>query len=159
MVDKAKMQIARRQMAKIPVMYEQLMKMHPDGLPSLGMVARFDRIGGSTGRASSIVENIAMKDLALSDAQKELLSWLDAVTCVFSRLMDGTGKNGPKATHDKMLANVLKGRVFDSMTHENIKRMHFRQGISVQYVQKLYDDCVELVAIEAEKQGLYKASA
>lgn len=158
-MDRVKMHIAKKQMLRIPVVYEQLMRLHPDGMPSLGMVAVYDRIGGRSGRNTSIVENVAMKDLSLTETQKELLSWLDAVNQVYSMLVDGTGKNGPKAVHDKMLANVLRCRVYTPMTFDRIRQLHFRQGISVQYVQKLYDDCVELVAIEAEKRGLYKASA
>ena len=151
--------IARRFMARIPVMYEQLMRMHPDGLPSLGLVARWDRVGGFSGNISSTTENVAMKSLTLNEMQKEMMAWLDAVYAVFFRLIDATGKNGPKAAHDKLLANVLKGRVFDSMTSEQIKMMHFRKHVSSQYVSKLYSDCVELVAKEAEKRGLFKYSA
>lgn len=158
-MDKAKVAIAKKQMARIPVMYEQLMRMHPDGLPSLGMVARYDRIGSGSVSNSSTVESVAMKDLTLTEAQREMIHWLDCVTDVHTKLIETKGKNGPKQTHEKLLANVLKGRVFDSMTFGKIKQLYFRENISEQYVRKLYDDCVEKVAVEAEKRGLYKASA
>ena len=151
--------IARRFMARIPVMYEQLMRMHPDGLPSLGLVARWDRVGGFTGTVTSITENTAMKALTLDETQKEMLAWLNAVYAVYFRLIDTAGKNGPKATHDKILANVLNGRVFLAKPTSEIKKMHFRKSVSDQYVNKLYSDCVDLVAEEAEKRGLYKHSA
>lgn len=154
-----KIRIARRWMARIPVMYEQLMRMHPDGLPSLGLTARWDRVGGFTGTATSLVESVAMKSLGLSEEQQTMLAWFNAVYAVFFKLIDTTGKNGPKAAHDKVLANVLKGRVFESKTTAEIKMMHFRKQVSDQYVNKLYADCAELVAAEAEKRGLYKSLA
>lgn len=152
-----KILVAKRQLARIPVMYEQLLRMHPDGMPSLGMVARWDRVGGSSGSVSSITETTAMKNLTLSDTQKEMIRWMDAVYAVFFRLMDSKGKNGPKSMHDKMLAAVLSSRVFDGLSFEKIRDAHFRHQISPQYVQKLYEKTVEMVAQEAEGRGLYKA--
>lgn len=151
-----KIAIARRQMDKIPLMYDRLMRMHPDGMPSIGLVARFDKNGGGSGRTGSLVETVAMRSLNLSDAQKLLIEWMDVVTDVYSGLITSNGKNGIKLQHDRKLGAVLKGKVFDGLTFERIKEDHFRQQVSNQYVQKLYGDVVELVAQEAERRGLYR---
>lgn len=149
-----KLKHTKRQMARIPVMYEQLMRLHPDGMPSLGLVARWDRVGGGGGSGGSIVETVAMKNLSLTDTQREMLRWLDAVVAVYNGLNNDAGKNSTKKTHDRILAIVLKGRVFEGMSFEKIRENSFRPQISLQYIQKLYDQCVARVAQEAEKRGL-----
>ena len=151
-----KLAYAKRQLARIPVMYVQLMRMHPDGMPSLGMVARFDRVGGGSGRGGSIVETVAMKNLTLTEAQQDMLKWVDTAQAVYCKLLDESGKTGPKRTHDKQLAAILNDRVFNGLNFSQIRDYHFRPQISVQYVQKLYEECVKLVAQEAERRGLYK---
>lgn len=152
-----KLKIARRHMAKIPVIYEQLMRMHPDGIPSLGMVTKYDRVGGRGSGGGSITESVAMKNLAITDAQREMLRWLDATYNVYFRLMDRTGKSAIKAQHDRKLAAVLEGRIYKGENIETIRDKHFRAQTCVQYVSKLYSDIVEQVAEEAEKMGLYRA--
>ena len=152
-----KIKYVRRMMARIPVMYEQLMRLHPDGMPSLGLVARFDRVGGSGGGFSSITESIAMKGMALTEMQQEMLKWLDAVYAVYFRLIDAEGKNAPRVQHERKLGVVLKERVFEGKSMDSIRDVHFRSQVSVQYVSKLYGDVVEMVVKEAEKRGLLKA--
>ena len=147
---------ARRWLEKIPVMYEQLMRMHPDGMPSLGMVARWDRIGGFSSNASSITETVAMMNLSITDAQREMLGWLDSAYDVFFRLNDATRKSPAKLQHDRKLAVVLDGKVFKGQDYETIRDMHFRSQVSPQYVRKLFADVVNMVAAAAEKRGLYK---
>ena len=151
-----KVVIAKRKLEQIPVMYEQLMRMHPDGMPSLGMVARWDRVGGFSGGFSSITESNAMKALTLNEAQKEMLKWVDSAYAVFFKLLDETGKNGPKRLHDRVMAAVLNNRVFDGWSFEQIRDAHFRPQVSLQYVRRVYDQCVELIAQEADRRGLFK---
>lgn len=147
---------AKRWLARIPVMYEQLMRMHPDGMPSLGMVARWDRIGGFSGNVTSITETAAMKNLMITDAQREMLGWLDSAYDVFFRLNDATGKSPVKLQHDRKLAMILNGKVFKGQNCKTIRDMHFRSQVSPQYVRKLYADVVNMVVAAAEKRGLYK---
>lgn len=153
-----KLKTARRQMARIPVMYEQLMRMHPDGMPSIGMVAKYDRIGGRGSGGASLTETTAMRNLAITDAQKEMLDWLDAVYAVYFGLNDPEGKNAIRVQHDRKLAVILKMRVFEGANYDAIRDLHFRSQTSVQYVRKLYGDVVELVAREAERRGLYRTT-
>lgn len=151
-----KVRIAKRFMDKIPLVYEKLLKLHPDGMPSIGMVARYDRVGSGGGSVSSITETTAMRSLALTEAQRQLMDWFDAVYEVYFKLFDKTGKSPVKAQHDRKLAVVLKGRVFDDRPFKDIKDMHFREQVSVQYVQNLYKETVWMVAEEADRRGLYK---
>ena len=151
-----KFNIAKRKLAKIPEVYEQLMRLHPDGMPSLGMVARWDRVGGFSGGCGSITETTAMKGLTLNEEQQEMLKWVDAAYAVFFQLLDEADKNGPKRLHDRVMASVLNKRVFDGWKFEDIKTAYFRPQISVQYVRRVYDQCVELIVQEADRQGLFK---
>lgn len=149
------MEITRRWMARLPVMYEQLMRIHPDGMPSLGMVSRWDRVGGFTSKITKPTEQAAMKALNLRDDQKEMLSWLDCVYDVFFRLLERGNKSNPKFQHDHKVAKTIQGHVFEGLKIEQLQEKYF-YGQSQSYIRSLYNDAVAMVAKEAERRNLIR---
>ena len=69
------------------------------------------------------------------------------------------GKNSIKRQRELKLANILRSKVFDGAEMSYIRKAYFRDGVSVQYVHRVYDSIVEMVAEEALRRGLLEQTS
>lgn len=158
-MDKEIMAKTRRNLERIRILYKKLADNHPDELPSIGIVSRWGGVGSGKGGNRSITEIVAMQRLTLTEEQERLIAWVDAIRAVCDRLSSKEGKNSIKRQRELKLANILRSKVFDGAEMSYIRKAYFRDGVSVQYVHRVYDSIVEMVAEEALRRGLLEQTS
>lgn len=150
----------RRQMEMAAMNYKQIVQTYPDISPSVGAVAKWDRIGGFSTNVSRPTEQAAMRTALMSETMRYKMAWLDAIYEAFFALIDMTGKGVTRANHDRKVAEVLKMSVFEGRNQASISDfIKTPDGYaSRQYVSKLYGEAVFRVKVAADSKGLFDIS-
>ena len=157
----AKRRSVRRWLDMVRYDYEHLTAVDCASMTSLGLTATYDAIGGGRGNMmSDHTAREAMAQLSLTATQRVKIDRMYVIFDVYGMLLDKMSGGKPKTPnrmiHDRILARILKHKIFDGWTMERIGTEFVPMGktMSKQHISKKYAEIVEMIIALADARGM-----